>query len=253
METMGAPMNFVFLHGGGQGSWVWAETIAALRLQAGDAIRTLALDVPGCGQKRGRNIGNLTFHSVGEELIADVEAADMRNVVLVGHSQAGTVLPAMLERRPELFHRAIYVSCSMPLPGQTVLQMIGKDVHGSNPDEVGWPVDPATSKPRERTQIMLCNDMDSGKTESFMAKLGQDQWPPSSYTANRWQFFNLGKVPASYVACLQDNILPMAWQETFAQRFHAERLVRIDAGHQVMNTRPHALAEVLLHEAKLEK
>jgi hypothetical protein len=28
-----------------------------------------------------------------------------------------------------------------------------------------------------------------------------------------------------------------------------QRRVYIDAGHQVMNTRPHGLAEILLHEA----
>jgi hypothetical protein len=51
------------------------------------------------------------------------------------------------------------------------------------------------------------------------------------------------------VVCLKDNILPVRWQEIFAERFKAERLARIDAGHQAMNTRPHALAEILRHEA----
>jgi hypothetical protein len=30
-----AEANFVFMHGGGQGSWVWQETLAALDLQTG--------------------------------------------------------------------------------------------------------------------------------------------------------------------------------------------------------------------------
>ena len=33
------------------------------------------------------------------------------------------------------------------------------------------------------------------------------------------------------------------------QRFHARRTVYIDAGHQLMNSRPQALAEVLLVES----
>ena len=43
--------------------------------------------------------------------------------------------------------------------------------------------------------------------------------------------------------------LPVAWQEIFAERLHADRVVRIDAGHQAMNTRPHELAAILLAEA----
>ncbi|MNC99561.1 hypothetical protein D3C83_178940 [compost metagenome] len=42
----------------------------------------------------------------------------------------------------------------------------------------------------------------------------------------------------------------MPWQETFADRFHAQRIIRVDAGHQVQNTRPHALAEILRQEAE---
>jgi pimeloyl-ACP methyl ester carboxylesterase len=70
-----------------------------------------------------------------------------------------------------------------------------------------------------------------------------------SYAHTDWSYDHLGAVPASFVVCLRDGILPVAWQETFAERFRCQRLVRIDAGHQVMTTRPHALAEVLRHEA----
>jgi len=69
------------------------------------------------------------------------------------------------------------------------------------------------------------------------------------YSATNWSFDNLGAIPASYVVCLRDGILPVAWQEIFATRLKTAEQVRIDAGHQVMNTRPHALAEVLRLEA----
>jgi pimeloyl-ACP methyl ester carboxylesterase len=42
----------------------------------------------------------------------------------------------------------------------------------------------------------------------------------------------------------------LAPDEVAAERLCAQRLVRIDAGHQVMNTRPHALAEALRLEAE---
>jgi hypothetical protein len=82
-----------------------------------------------------------------------------------------------------------------------------------------------------------------------MGKLGQDAWPGRTMEAFDWRYDHLGAVPASYVLCLRDAPLTLAWQQIFAERLRAERIVRIDAGHQVMNTRPHALAEVLRHEA----
>lgn len=43
-------VDIAFVHGGGQGSWVWDDTLAALDLQAGNAFgRVVALDAPGCG------------------------------------------------------------------------------------------------------------------------------------------------------------------------------------------------------------
>ena len=83
----------------------------------------------------------------------------------------------------------------------------------------------------------------------FLAKLGKDKWPPSSYFQREWQFEHLAAFPSSYVLCLQDMTLPPAWQERFALQLHCDRTVKIDAGHQVMNTRPHGLAEILLAEA----
>jgi pimeloyl-ACP methyl ester carboxylesterase len=140
---MAQPVNYAFLHGGAQGSWVWAETIAALSRQTdGTYGRSVTLDIPGCGTKRGRTTDTLDPDDVARELIADLVSAAMSNIVLVGHSQAGNVIPNMIQMQPALFRRVIYISCSIPLPGQTVMEMMGSSLHGSSPDEVGWPSDP---------------------------------------------------------------------------------------------------------------
>jgi pimeloyl-ACP methyl ester carboxylesterase len=242
--------TFAFLHGGGQGSWVWNETLAALRLQSGGLSRAIALDVPGCGEKRGRDTTGIDVDDIVDELLADLSRAGMKDVVLVGHSQAGNILPRLAERRPDMFRRLIYISCSSPLPGQTVMQMMGKSRHGENENEVGWPFDPnAAQDMRERYPLMFCNDMRPDQARAFLARLGNDTWPSASYAATDWRYDHLGAIPSTYVVCLKDGVLPVAWQEKFAARFQVQRLVRIDAGHQVMNTRPHTLAEVLRHEA----
>ena len=65
-----------------------------------------------------------------------------------------------------------------------------------------------------------------------------------------WDYDHLRGSPATYVLCLRDATLVPSWQTIFADRLHASEMVSIDAGHQVMNTRPHALAEVLLAAAR---
>jgi pimeloyl-ACP methyl ester carboxylesterase len=245
-----AAVNFAFLHGGGQGSWVWDETIAALQAQSGGAARCLALDVPGCGTKRARDTGVIDLPAVAAELIADIEAAGMDDVVLVGHSQAGSTLPLMAERKPGLFRRIVYVTCQACPPGRNSIDFMGNCRHGESDTEVGWPVDPETTTLAERFRAMFCNDMTAAEGQAFVARLGEDMWPMSSYGHTDWRYDHLAGLPSTYVLCLRDQSLPPTWQERFAERLHTGRTVRIDAGHQVMNTRPQALAEVLLAEAR---
>ena len=94
---------------------------------------------------------------------------------------------------------------------------------------------------RERTRIMLCNDMDEEAAVACMSRLGGDRWPTCTTSETEWSFKRLNAVPATYIVCLKDNVLPVHWQQIFARRFQAERVIEIDAGHQVMNTRPEGI------------
>lgn len=235
--------DYAFLHGGVQGGWVWAETLEAMAQQTGNAFgRALVLDVPGCGTKRGRATDELGIDEIAAELVADIEAAGLRDVVVVGHSQAGTILPRMIEQKPGLFRRAIHVSCIAPPPGQNVMEF--SQVMFSSDG-----LDLSTSDPMDLCRAMFCNDMSGDQTTMFLGQLGEDSWPALSYAAADWRYEHLQSTPASYLFCLRDRALPLALQEVCALRLGTTRQIRIDAGHQVMITQPHALAEILRDEA----
>jgi pimeloyl-ACP methyl ester carboxylesterase len=248
---MALSRDFVFLHGGSQGGWVWTELVDAMRAQDPAAVgRSLVLDVPGCGVKRERPTETLSFDQMAGELADDIRASGVKDAILVGHSQAGTLIPRLLEALPGQFSRAVYVSCCAPAPGQTVAAMMGAGLHGSNPEEVGWPADPGAAGHEALFQQMFCNDMSPEETQRFLARRIGDQWPAVCGSEANWRYGRTPDVPATYVACLEDGILPMAWQLRFAERLGADRVVKIHAGHQAMNTRPHGLAEILRREAQ---
>jgi len=243
--------DFAFLHGGGQGSWVWSETIAELKRQSDGAPRCIGLDVPGCGTKRGRITDEIGMEEVASELVADIVQAGMNDVVLVGHSQAGSVLPLMAASDPGLFQRIVYVSCLAPPTGRSSLEIMGDCRHGESDTEVGWPVDPETTTLEERFGAMFCNDMAATERDDFLARLGQDSWPAKTYAYSGYRYDHLGSISSPYIRCERDQALPPLWQDRFADRFKVDRVVSIDAGHQAMNTRPEELAALLLAEAAL--
>jgi hypothetical protein len=244
-------VDYLFLHGGKQGGWVWDETRAALAAQApGEVGLSLALDVPGCGVKRGRETAGLSFDALIADLAQDIGASGARDALLVGHSQAGTVMPRLIEALPAgTVRRAVYVACCAPAPGQTVSQMMGRAPRGTDLETVGWPADPAEGLDK-LFAAMFCNDMDAAGRDAFLARLGGDDWPAVAAAETTWRYGRTPHVPATYVVCLDDNALPATWQRRFAERLGVEATVEVQAGHQAMNTRPQTLAEVLRYEAR---
>jgi len=210
--------SFVYLHGGGQGSWVWDASLEAMQRQGVSAQRLLALDVPGCGSKCARDTANLGFDDVCTELLDDIDQSGLKNIVLVGHSQAGNLMPAFAVRRPDLFLRLVYVSCSVPLPGQTVIELMGTGLHGENDNEVGWPSEARASEMRARLPLLFCNDMAEHERSEFLGRAGKDNWPMAMYTYRDWGFVSESRVPARYVCCLRD---AGARQGSCRLKFHA--------------------------------
>jgi pimeloyl-ACP methyl ester carboxylesterase len=234
--------NYAFLHGGGQGGWVWDETIEALRQQGGSAVNAVAFDLAGCGANRGEDTSALTVEQVATRFVEDLAASGMRDIVLVGHSNAGTIMPIVARQRPDLIRRYVYVSCIAPPPGTSIweMRMAGHDLSADRQAML------------DRLRGMFCNDMAPDYAEAFLAKLGFDAWPNLASLQERgWQYDHLAGLPSTYVFCLQDRAESLAEQEKAAALFRVERRVQIDAGHQAMNTRPHGLAEIVRMEARV--
>ena len=241
--------DFVFLHGGGQGSWIWDETLAALQMQSGGAAVCVALDVPGCGTRRGRDTSGISFDDIVNELASDISAAGLSRPVLVGHSQAGQIMPRLEALTPGAFARHIYVTCIAQSPGHTIDDTMRVQMESDPQGPLAGALGDPDMDALERFRIMFVNDMPRRDQDVFLARLLRDNWPASAYSEKGWAYDQLASVPCTYVHCMQDQVLPPDWQRTYAERFRCERTVHIDAAHQVQNARPHALAEVLLCEA----
>ena len=154
----------------------------------------------------------LGIDEIAVELVADIEASGVRNAVLVGHSQAGTLLPPILALRPDLFRQVVYVSCIAPLAGQTVRTFRDSGLPGGDPDAASAPPGPPPANLREAVRPRFCNDMSPDQADAFLAKLGEDAWPERSYVASDWRYDHLDATPASYFVCLRDATISVPWQ-----------------------------------------
>lgn len=114
--------NVVFLHGGGMGGWVWAELAKTLRAE-GHTVFTPTFT--GFGE-RSHLIGRDVTHDVHVTDIVNVLTyEDLRDVVLVAFSYAGTVAPGVVARAGDRIARVIYFDGIVPLTGKSVGEAVG--------------------------------------------------------------------------------------------------------------------------------
>jgi pimeloyl-ACP methyl ester carboxylesterase len=235
--------DLILLHGGEHGSWCWEPLLK--ELDKGPFGRILALDMPGCGSKRGRDTSELTQAQIARELNDDVRAAGIDKGILLGHSIAGVLLPQMVIDAPELYSRLLFLATCVPGEGQSVMEQLGSSLHGEDPEHVGWPVDPATSTPEQLSIAMFGQDLSQEQLGWLLGEVAKDHTPPAVALHPVTRAGYAGRVPASFILTLRDNILPAAWQRRFAERAGCTEIIEIDTPHEPFMSHPALLAKVL--------
>lgn len=217
------------------GAWAWHDVTAALR-GAGHTVHPLTLT--GVAD-RAHLLGpgtDLDTHT--EDIVRLVEAEDLRDVVLVGHSYAGMPVSAAALRLRDRIARVIYVD-SGPLPeGATQLSMTGE------PAPEGDAVPPREWDP-EADPVLL-----AGLDEAALALLRTraTPHPAASCTQPLGARATSADLPTTLIACTfpLDQIKEMmaAGHPFFAGLAEAE-IVALPTGHWPMLSTPRALADVL--------
>ena len=242
---MTTPSAFVFLHGGQHSSWCWERLITHLAPTTLARQRVLTLDVPGCGRKRWRAGAASTLLEVATELNAEIRAAKLGRVVLVGHAMAGSLLPQMAALAPDLFRHLVYLAACVPRQGESVMDTLGGTLQGVHPSVVGWPLDPQSTSPQDMMTAMFGTGLDKATLQMLLAECAQDQWPLSLAAEPVALDGRDLAVPSSYVVTLKDPILPVFWQGRFAERAGARAMYSMDAPHELFFSQPAELAGLL--------
>ncbi|GGK86555.1 MULTISPECIES: alpha/beta fold hydrolase [Streptomyces aurantiacus group] len=226
-------MSFVLIHGAGFGANCWDELIPHLNAEA------LAVDLPGRGTRAEVGLGTVTLADCADAVREDVEAKDLRDVVLVGHSFAGVTVPRVLDLIPERIRQVILVSAVVPPDGSRVLDQIDPGVRDLVEQSI---VGGVYHQTREGAAAMLCNDMDDATAASALDRLADDSGAllrePVDLSGYRRE------IPRTYVHLTRDQ----CYVEELQQRSIAllrPNVVDLDTGHMAMISAPGKLAAIL--------
>ncbi|MFE3741202.1 alpha/beta fold hydrolase [Streptomyces sp. NPDC059096] len=270
---------FVLVHGAWHGSWQWAATQRAL---AGLGAASVAVDLPGHGDDAplptgyllpGRP-GLLTERSPLAAVTMD-DCADAvldtlrrvrryRRVVLVAHSAGGGPASLAAERAPELVDAIVYLSAFVPAGRPRFFDYLGTPENATargqhlnlgDPEALGaLRIDPLSTDPAyvEELRQTHYHDLPRDRFDRRRTALSPDlplalPGTPVTLGAGRW-----GRIPRTYVRCLEDRALPVAVQDLMIAE--ADRALpgepftvrTLPGGHSPFAARPQELAEALV-------
>jgi pimeloyl-ACP methyl ester carboxylesterase len=88
--------GLVLVHGGAHAADCWDLTVDEIHRLAPE-LEVLAVDLPGRRDKPG-DLRTLTIDDWVDSVVADIDAAGLKGVVIVGHSMAGLTVPGVLTK-----------------------------------------------------------------------------------------------------------------------------------------------------------
>ena len=111
--------TFVLVHGAWGGAWIWRRVIGPLRA-AGHEVHAVTLT--GDGERAHLRRPDITLRTHIDDVLGLIDAEELRDIVLVGHSYAGQVITgvadALLARGTGTLRQLVYVDAMVPLPGE---------------------------------------------------------------------------------------------------------------------------------------
>ncbi|MEU1039445.1 alpha/beta hydrolase [Streptomyces sp. NPDC005907] len=229
--------EFVLVAGAWLGSWAWDEVVPELRA-AGCGAHAVTLS--GLAERQGTPAGQRTHV---DDIVAEVERLDLRDVVLVGHSYAGIPVGQAALRIGGRLARVVFVDSEIPVDGVSFAAnwWQGQERFEASLAENGGFWEPLTADGYDG----------QGLTSEQIARIaaGATPHPGASLTEPAVLPRPLDELPATYVKCLLDGPEP---NDDVADALRSERwrLVEMDTGHWPMFSQPHELARILFDECR---
>lgn len=226
-----AGLHFVLVHGGAHSGSCWERLVPELEALP-EVAGVLAVDLSGRGRRAGlRPMDEITREHYIADIVEDIEAGDLRDVVLVGHSLAGISVPWAAARLPDRLRHVVLLSTTTPPPGRSVSEVMAD--HPLSPMRRGLDF-----------QRMFCNDLDEAGAEWLLTRLCDE--PPGPLGEKVDAVPRPDGLPCSYVLLERDEALPPDYQREMAATVGVDRIVPFDSGHSAFVSRPRELAALLV-------
>jgi pimeloyl-ACP methyl ester carboxylesterase len=115
--------TFVLVHGAWHGGWCYRDTAKALRA-AGHTVFTPTHT--GVGERAHQAAENITLETHIRDVCGCIEAEELNDVILCGHSYGGMVITGVADRLADRIKSLVYLDAFVPENGDSLIGLINK-------------------------------------------------------------------------------------------------------------------------------
>jgi pimeloyl-ACP methyl ester carboxylesterase len=227
--------TFVLVHGAWHGGWCWLRVARLLR-DAAHEVYTPTLTGLGERAHLARPEVDLEIHI--QDVVGVLEAEELRQVTLVGHSYAGAVMTGVAARAAGRLSHLVYLDAFLPEAGKAVIDYSSRAEavrdaareHGE-----GWRVPPL---PPAAFGVTSQRDIELLTRRLVPQPLRTLEQPLPAAGGER--------LKRTYVYCSKPEMGPFG---QFAERVRDDRkwtFHELKTGHDAMLTAPGEVAKILL-------
>lgn len=232
----------VLVHGANHQSIVWEPTVAELRRLVPDG-QVLAVDLPGRGSVPA-DLETLSVTTCVTSIIEQIDAAGLDQVVLVGHSLGGLMIPGVaIELGPTRVRGLVFIAATIPPEGQRVVDTLKGVARWAAP--VAARRRRLSRYPRSAAARAFCNGMTDEQRAFVLDHLCPDAAWLVTEPVSRAGLSNA--IPRTWVLTTDDRaVAPEQQRRNIDNLGGIDAVVELATAHDAMVSAPTELAPILV-------
>jgi len=231
--------TFVLIHGAWHGGWCWRRVIDILR-SGGHAV--FAPTLTGFGERVHLTRPGLTIEDLATDIINVINAEELNDVILAGHSFGGNVVSAVADRLPERLKHLVYIDTLVLRNGENGFSPLGPAIVAQRM-ELAEKTSGGLTIPSPPPEAFGVTDSADGD----WLRRQLTPLPLNCYQAPIRLNHGLGNgVSKTYIACVSPVYEPARHTHNWVKSESDWRYLELSTGHDAMVINPPGLAKLLV-------
>ncbi len=229
--------DFVLVHGAWHGAWCWKRVLPGLWAEG---HRAFAVTLSGVGERAHLLSPAITLDTHIADVSAVIDAEELRDAVLVGHSYAGMVITGVAAHLAEAnrLRHLVYLDAVVPSPGESWSSGHSAETRAARRQSIA---EHGALPPPDPGAFGLV-----GADHAWVAR-HQTAQPGGVYDAPlHFDPLRVARWPRSFIDCTAPALATIALMRQRVRSEPGWNIVEIATGHDAMISAPQALLDALL-------